>query len=129
MANSSQVRSAEGSLETGSFVKRSLSVWREGCAASLGTDEKAKLGFSAPLGLAPQALGNSNPVSAERRSASDPGVAGGRIQLTTAVRWQPVPRGSLPVFLIFVSEQRHGPELFITPARRGRKLRRTAGGT
>ena len=81
-------------METGSFVKRSLSVWREGCAASLGTDEKAKLGFSAPLGLAPQALGNSSPVSAERRSASDPGwPAAGDPGPDGTVRWQPVHSG------------------------------------
>lgn len=78
-------------METGSFVKRSLSVWREGCAASLGTDEKAKLGFSAPLGLAPQALGEQQPrFRGEAVSlgpwAGDPGPDG-------TVRWQPVHSG------------------------------------
>ena len=65
-------------METGSFVKRSLSVWREGCAASLGTDEKAKLGFSAPLGLAPQALGEQQPRFRGEAVSLGPWVAGGR---------------------------------------------------
>lgn len=90
-------------METGSFVKRSLSVWREGCAASLGTDEKAKLGFSAPLGLAPQALGEQQPRF--RGEAVSLGPWGGRrqeIPAPTAPSGGSLStRGSLPVFSHF----------------------------
>lgn len=115
----------------GSSVKFSLSVWREGCAASLGTDEKANLGFSAPLGLDPQALGARQPRF--RGAAVSLGPSGGgrpEVPAPTAPSGGACPLGvRCPCFLIFVSEQRHGLGHITCQHGRGWKLRRTPGGT